>query len=45
MNVGVVVALVVVAIMLFKVATEIMTTREEHKCDGNCGENCKCKDK
>ena len=51
MSVGVVVALVVVAIMLFKVATEIVTSRKEHKCDGNCGcdgnceENCKCKDK
>ena len=45
MSVGVVVALVVVAIMLFKVATETVTSRKEHKCDGNCGENCKCKDK
>ena len=45
MNVGVVVALVVVAILLFKIAAEITTSKKEHKCDGNCGENCKCKDK
>ena len=45
MNVGIVVLLVVGAILLFKVATEAVTSKEEHKCDGNCGENCKCKDK
>ena len=51
MNVGVVVLLVVGAILLFKVAAEVVTSKEEHKCDGNCGcdgnygENCKCKDK
>ena len=43
MNVGVVVSLVVVAILLFKIAAEITTSKKE--CDGNCGENCKCKDK
>ena len=61
MNVGVVVSLVVVAVVLFKIATETKNTKSfriaakavaealisenEHKCDGNCGENCKCKDK
>ena len=45
MSVGVVVLLVVAAILLFKVAAEVVTSKEEHKCDGNCGENCKCKDK
>ena len=45
MSVGIVVLLVVAAILLFKVAADIVTSKEEHKCDGNCGENCKCKDK
>ena len=51
MNVGIVVLLVVGAILLFKVAAEVVTDNKEHKCDdncdcdGNCGENCKCKDK
>ena len=34
---------------LFRVAAkavaEALTSENEHKCDGNCGENCKCKDK
>ena len=45
MSVGIVVLLVVAAILSFKVAAEVVTSKEEHKCDGNCGENCKCKDK
>ena len=45
MNAGIVVLLVVAAILLFKVAAEAVTGKKEHKCDGNCGENCKCKDK
>ena len=45
MNVGIVVLLVVGAILLFKVVAEVVTSKKEHKCDGNCGENCKCKDK
>ena len=57
MSVGLVVLLVVGVILLFKVAGEVaamklskITTngKECYKncdCDGNCGENCKCKDK
>ena len=28
-----------------KAVAEALTSENEHKCDGNCGENCKCKDK
>ena len=45
MSVGIVVLLVVGTILLFKVAVEAVTSKEEHKCDGKCGENCKCKGK
>ena len=28
-----------------KAVAEALISENEHKCDGNCGENCKCKDK
>ena len=45
MNVALVVVLLVAAIFLFKIAAEIVTSKKEHKCDCNCDDNCKCKNK
>lgn len=50
MSVGIVVLLVVAAILLFKVACNVLVTEEQEcdgncGCEGNCGKNCKCKDK
>lgn len=44
MNAGLVILVALVAV-LCKVAFDAVTSKKEHKCDGNCGENCKCKDK
>ena len=45
MNVALVVVLLVAAIFLFKIAAETIASKKEHKCDCNCDDNCKCKNK
>lgn len=45
MSVALVVVLLVAAIFLFKVTAEIIINKKEHKCNCNCGDNCKCKNK
>lgn len=51
MSVALVVVLFIAAIFLFKIAAETVINKKEHKCDCNCGcdgnrgENCKCKNK
>ena len=49
MNVALVVVLLVAAIFLFKVTTEAVINNKKCDdncgCDGNRGENCKCKNK
>lgn len=49
MSVALVVVLLVAAIFLFKIAAETVIDKKECDdncgCDGNRGENCKCKNK
>ena len=45
MSVALVVVLLVAAIFLFKIAVETIINKKEHKCNCNCGDNCKCKNK